>query len=232
MWLIVAVIWPAGAWAQPARQADLATPSLPARAATVEALAPAGWTIEQRHAADLNGDGSSDVLLLLRDRAGAGVTPRRILLVALAAATAPGYRVLASTDRLIPRDTSGAIEDPMADGEITLRPRGFDLKIGYLAGAGSYQSASMRFRFRVEATCVRLIGYDRNETHRATLDTNDVSVNFLTGTVVRAKGNAQSGASRRQRSRLAANPRRCLQDLPSGWTFDPLTVSPKAAARP
>jgi hypothetical protein len=229
-WFIAVVISPATAWAQPARQADLASPAPPARAATVEAFAPAGWTIEQQHAADFNSDGSSDVLLLIRDRAGAGVTPRRILLLALASGTAPRYTLLASSDRLIPRDTTGTIEDPMADGEITLRPRGFELKIGYVAGAGSYQAASMRFRFRVEASCVRLIGYDRNETHRGTLETSDLSVNFLTGTVVRAKGNAQSGAARRQRSRLTTNPRRCLQDLPSGWTFDPLARRPGTAA--
>jgi hypothetical protein len=235
-WLIAALIlmWqpPSGgrslAWA--ARQVGPSTPPLPAQAASAEAFAPAGWAIEQRHAADFNGDGRSDLLLLLRDRAGTGVTPRRILLVALAAASGQGYARLVSNDQLIPRDTSGKIEDPMADGEIAVRPRGFDLKIGYLSGAGSYEAATMRFRFRFEPSCFRLIGYDRNETHRGTLETNDLSVNFLTGAVIRSTGNAQTGASRSRRSRLTTNPRRCFQDLPSGWTFDPVTA-PRSAAR-
>ena len=98
----------------------------------------------------------------------------------------------------------------MADGEITVRPGGFDLKIGMMPGIGSYLAATMRYRFRFERGCFRLIGYDRAETHRGTLDTRDVSVNFLTGAVIQTTGNAQSGRSQSQRSRLTANPRRCL----------------------
>jgi hypothetical protein len=123
---------------------------------------------------------------------------------------------------LVPRDDSGRLKDPMADGEITVRPRGFDLKLGMVPGAGSYLSATMRHRFRLERGCFRLIGYDRAETHRGTLDTRDLSVNFPTGVVVRTTGNAQSNATQTRRDRLAANPRRCLADLGSGWTFDPL----------
>ena len=63
---------------------------------------------------------------------------------------------------------------------------------------------------------------DRLETHRATLATQDLSVNFLTGAVLHTTGNAQSDASQVRRGRLAANPRRCLQDLDSAVYFKPL----------
>jgi len=76
------------------------------------------------------------------------------------------------------------------------------------------------------AKALRLIGFDRNETHRATLDTHDVSVNFLSGDVIEKTGNAQSGQEQTSRKPLARNPRRCLPELPSGWTFDPLAASP------
>ena len=112
----------------------------------------------------------------------------------------------------------------MADGEITVRPGGFDLKIGMLPATGSYLAATMRYRFRFEGGCFRLIGYDRAETHRGTLDTRDVSVNFLTGAVIQTTGNGQSSRKQTQRSRVSSNPRRCLEDLPSGWTFDPLAT--------
>ena len=193
----------------------------PETAATVDALVPEGWTVEQRHEADFNRDGRPDVLLLLRHTAAEGQTPHRMLLVALATATTPGYVRSATNARLVPRDPSGTMEDPMADGEITTRPGGFDLKLGVMSG-GSYLAATVRYRFRLEGTCFRLIGYDRAETHRGTLETNDLSVNFLTGAVIRTMGNAQSSAMQTRRSRLAANPRRCLPDMPSGWTFDPL----------
>jgi hypothetical protein len=175
--------------------------------------------------APLNGDGQPDALLLLRDGAVEGQTPPRMLLVALATISPPGYARSAVNAQLIPWDASGTVEDPMADGEITVRPGGFDLKLGMLSTAGSYLASTMRYRFRLEGSCFRLIGYDRAETHRGTLQTRDMSVNFLTGAIVSATGNAQSNATQSRRARLAANPRRCLADLPSAWTFDPLASS-------
>ena len=205
--------------------ADAPIPALPPAGGTVESLVPAGWAIEQRHQADFNRDGRTDILLLIRDNAAQGATPRRIVLVAFATAQPAGYVRSAANAQLVPRDLSGQLEDPMADGEITVRPGGFDLQLGMMATTGSYLAATMRYRFRFEGGCFRLIGYDRAETHRGTLDTRDVSVNFLTGAVIRTTGNAQSGRSQSQRSRLTANPRRCLGDLPSGWTFDPLAAA-------
>ena len=70
--------------------------------------------------------------------------------------------------------------------------------------------------------CVRLIGLDTLQTHRATQDTQDTSINFLTGAVVVRSGNAQTDATTQRRSRLAANPRRCLPDLDSAAGFQPL----------
>lgn len=224
--LAAVAVSPAIGLAQLAPAADAAMPTLPAAAATVESLVPGGWTIEQRHQADFNRDGHADVLLLLRQAAAEGTTPPRMLLVALATATPPGYALSAANARLVPRDASGTLEDPMADGEFTVRPGGFDLKLGMVPGAGSYLAATMRYRFRLEGGCVRLIGYDRAETHRGTLDTRDLSVNFLTGAVIRTTGNAQSNATQTRRAWLAANPRRCLPDLPSSWTFDPLAPAP------
>ena len=208
------------------QQAPAADAAMPAAAATVESLVPAGWTIEQRHQADFNRDGRADVLLLLRQAAAEGATPPRTLVVALATAKPRVYAVSAANARLVPQDASGKLEDPMADGEIKVRPGGFELQLGMMSGAGSYLSATMRYRFRLQDGCFRLIGYDRAETHRGTLDTRDISVNFLTGAVIRTTGNAQSNATQTRRERLAANPRRCLPDLGSGWTFDPLAPAP------
>jgi hypothetical protein len=197
-------------------------PDLPPSAATVESLAPQGWAIEQRHQADFNRDGRADVLLLLRNSAADAGTPPRVLLIALATAAPRGYALSEANARLLPRDVSGAIEDPMADGEITVRPGGFDLRLGMTPGTGSYLTATMRYRFRREGGCFRLIGYERMETHRATLDTKDLSVNFLNGAVIHKTGNAQSDNVGTRRERLRNNPRRCLVDLDNGWTFDPL----------
>jgi hypothetical protein len=196
---------------------------LPAEAQTIDALVPGGWAIEQRHAADFNGDGRRDALLLLR-RPGGDTVPPRTLLVALARRSG-GFVLAESNARLIPVDDTGRLEDPMADGEIVMRPAGFDVKIGMVPTTGSYQAATMWYRFRFGGGCFRLVAYDRLETHRATLDTNDLHVSLMTGHVTRTIGNAERDAAPEiVREQLRANPRRCLAHIGNGWTFDPLTA--------
>jgi hypothetical protein len=193
---------------------------VPARAAQPAQFVPEGWIVEQQKVADFNGDGRDDALLLMRPRQASGV-PQRILAVVLRQ-RGGGYTLAELNRRLIPQTDGSAQEDPMADGELDVRPGGFDLKLALVAGTGSYQMATVRYRFRYEGGCFRLIGYDRMETHRATLATHDVSINFLTGTVVHRTGNAQSDAVEERRENLKTNPRRCFGDLTSAVGFDPL----------
>lgn len=199
---------------------DLEAQQPPGPAQPVDALVPRDWAIEQRHGADFNGDGRRDALLLIR-RPGAGDTPPRMIVVALAR-PAGGFTIVESNARLIPVDISGQLEDPMADGELIMRPAGFDLSMGMLPTVGSYQQATIRYRFRFDGRCFRLVAYDRLTTDRATLDTADVKVSLLTGQVVRTTGNAERGTTAPPtREPLRANRRYCLADLGNGWTFDP-----------
>lgn len=216
------------------------SPKLPQRAATLAGFVAPGWVIEQQLAGDFNRDGRADALILLRkapattqpdtngangaadfphDSSAVRRSAPRVFAVLLGARN--GYALSASNGRLVPQVDLANQEDPMADGELMVKPGGFEIKLGMTAGVGSYLSAMVRYRFRHQNGCLRLIGYDRLETHRATLDTQDLSVNFLTGTVVHTSGNAQSDASRIRRERLATNPRRCLQDLHSAVDFKP-----------
>jgi len=192
---------------------------LPPRAPQAEQFVPEGWVLEQKQIADLNRDGRADALLLMRRDAQSG-TPERLLAVVLQG-RGGGYELVESNQRLVPRSDDPNQEDPMADGEMVVRPGGFDIKFTLLSGAGSYLTAAVRYRFRRQNGCFRLIGYDWMETHRATLDTRDLSVNFLTAAVVVRTGNAQSEANKEQREKLKTNPRRCLRDLDSAATFDP-----------
>jgi hypothetical protein len=193
-----------------------------AEATTIENVVPEGWSIEQRHDADFNGDSRADALLLLRSPAPADTTPPRMLVVALGTSTPGRFTVDATNRELVPHDPSGRLEDPLADGGIALDEGEFELTLGMLSGVGSYEAATMRYGFRYQDGCFRLVRYRRAETHRATLATRDLSVDFLTGEVVETTGNAQSSDTDQSRTRLQANPRRCLPELPSGWTFDPL----------
>ena len=194
---------------------------VPARAAQPAQFVPKGWVLEQQKVADFNGDGRDDALVLMRRPAASG-TPQRILAVVLRRrGVNAGYALAESNRRLIPYGDVAMQEDPMADGELTLQPGGFAIKLTLLAGSGSYQMATVRYRFRYQDGCFRLIGYDRMETQRATLDTRDLSIDFLTGDVLHRTGNEQS-ATAEQRDKLKTNPRRCFGVLESATAFDPL----------
>jgi hypothetical protein len=202
-----------------------AAPALPAQAAGPEAFVPAGWQIEQRQTLDLDRDGRPDAVLLLRadtppSAPGSGQSPERVL--AVLKARPSGWQLVATNDRLVPQVDLATQEDPLANGELLAEPGSFSLSLGLTSSAGSYLSAVVRYRFRVEGSCVRLIGYDRMQTHRGTLQTQDTSVNLLTGAVLHTSGNAQGDTTAKRRARLAANPRRCLDALDSAASFTPL----------
>lgn len=199
------------AWAQ----------ALPARAGAITGFVAPGWAIEQQHEADLDRDGRADAVLLLRGPGAAGRSPPRTLAVVLGGPA--GWRLAASNARLIPQVDLATQEDPLADGEIVARRGGFELKLGLAAGQGSYLSASLRYTFRYQGGCFLLTSFDRLQTHRATLDTEDLSVDFVAGAVQVSRGNAQSDdAPRVHRQPLAGNPRHCLQDLGDAAAFNPL----------
>lgn len=214
---------PAAAWSSGARpwlQASSPEPVLPLRAAAPAGFVPPGWLLEEQQAADFNSDGRRDAVLLLK-RQVTMTAPPRILLVVLQERGGQ-YALAEQNRRLIPQAASDSQEDPMANGEILARQGGFDVTLTQLAGAGSYLTATFTYRFRRMNGCFRLVGYDRLETHRATLDTHDLSVNFLTGAVVQLTGNEKSEKSDERQLKLTSNPRRCLGDLGSAADFNPL----------
>ena len=201
-------------------------PILPATAASPAAFVPTGWQIAQQVAADLNRDGRLDAVLLLQPGAppappGTGRSPERVLAVLLQQRS--GWALAAQNARLVPQVDLTTQEDPLDNGELAAdKPGSFSLSLGLTSTAGSYVSAVQTYRFRLERRCVRLIGHDSLQTHRATLDTQDTSINFLTAAVLVTSGNAQSDATTKRRSRLASNPRLCLEGLGSAVSFQPL----------
>ena len=209
--------------------AAAAPPALPATAANPAGFVPAGWQISQQVAPDLNRDGRPDAVLLLQPDAppappGTGQSPERVLAVLLQ--QRQGWALVAQNARLVPRVDLATQEDPLINGELAVTPVGFSLSMGLTSTAGSYLSALQTYRFRLERRCVRLIGHDTLQTHRATQDTQDTSINFITGAVLVRTGNAQTDSTTQRRSRLADNPRRCLPDLVSAADFQPRPVLP------
>jgi hypothetical protein len=132
-----------------------------------------------------------------------------------------GYALAEMNSRIIPHSDDTSYEDPMADGELTAQPGYFSLKLTIMSGAGSYQMETLHYRFHYQNGCFRLIGYDRMQTNRATLDTNDLIIDFLAGEAIQRTGNAQSDAEEKKRDTLKTNPRLCFRDLDDAIVFHP-----------
>jgi hypothetical protein len=200
-------------------------PALLSQGANLADFVPAGWAVEQLRAADLNRDGHEDALLLLRHEAaapgpGPGLSPPRMLVVLLG--DPAGFVLSARNTKLIPQVDLAGQEDPFADGELVAWTGGFDIKLALLSGVGSYLSAVLRYRFAYQGGCFRLIAYDRLETHRATLDTNDLRINYLIGTITRTIGSARTEANNVVYTRLLPSPpHRCLEHLDNAAEFVP-----------
>jgi hypothetical protein len=186
---------------------------------SIDALVAPDWRIEQRHDADLDGDGRPDALLVLR-RGDASVPPRT-LVVALGAGAPDRFAIKAQNTTIIPADAEGQIEDPLADGGIDVRPQEFDLRIALVPASGSAQTVSIRYRFRWRDGCFQLVEFRRAETNRASLDIHDTTANLITGVVTTTIGNEERNDKRTTTSRMNDLSRRCLPDVAGGFDYDP-----------
>lgn len=75
-----------------------------------------------------------------------------------------------------------------------------------LYSGGSWTAGSVTFNVRWQDGCFRVVGYDRSMAHRATLDRESVSVNFLTGRMQVVLDNAGAGTDASQVERWSASP--------------------------
>jgi len=194
-------------------------PVLPAHAAGVEEFVPAGWALDQLARADFNADGREDAVVLLREERGAdrSRSPQRILAVLVGDAT--GFTLVSQNAQLVPQLDLTTQEDPLANGQLAARRGEFDIKLGFWSGAGSYLSAIVQYQFALRGGCVQLVRYDRLEMHRASLETNDLSIDYLTGKINRT---SEKAGNRVVTDTVSPElPRHCLADLGSAAEFSP-----------
>lgn len=150
-------------------------PPLTIRFETASDVVPAGWTIEHLVHGELNGDGRSDMALVLRQADPANVirhdglgsnpldTNPRLLVISLA--DGGGYAVLAENHTFIPRHTRPNLEDVLqrppaiANGVLSIR-------LEQSANAGGWTMSNSTAHFQYDGGALCLIGHDYTEVHR------------------------------------------------------------------
>jgi hypothetical protein len=208
-------------------------PALAETAPQAEGFVPPGWKIESQVTGNLDGDGAEDIAMVLR-----GTDPRnvltggqfgetpfdsnpRILAVALRNSDG-GYRLALENHRLIPRPDDPSREDPLSEtGGISIERGTLKVAFYLFMSAGGWGMGDTSYRFRLEKGRFRLIGYDSYSVNRGTGDSEEVSVNLLTGKVVITTGNIGSDAARTETRRLRKKAVLTIDDLRDGAGFVP-----------
>lgn len=166
---------------------------------TLEELIPNGWRILDSKVGDLNQDGILDLVFAiqntdknsmeLNDGVGSDSIDLNPRILGIYFATASGIfnQKLVSKDFIILRG-SPTMDEPFEG--FSINKKGIlDINFRFWFSAGSWSMSNHKYRFRFQNNAFELIGYDSNEANRATGESTDYSVNFLTKKMKITKGN-------------------------------------------
>jgi hypothetical protein len=206
-------------------------PVLPKEGKAPTDFVPGGWTVEKQGTADLNADGLPDVMMVLHmndrknvlanpDHLGADEvdTNPRMLVIALQDQRQQ-YHLQVADHALIPRHVNPVLDDPLEDA--TVANGALKVSLVFWASAGSWSSSRVSYTLRFEAGCLRLIGYDSEESKRNTGEVSALSINYLTGKVKVSKGTFEDDALKDQWRPLKGQRKLCLEEIGDGLEFTP-----------
>jgi hypothetical protein len=196
----------------------VAAPALPRTAPRAEGFVPRGWRLVDKASGDLNGDGKPDAALVIRKndpknrvaiswQSGARVDTNPWMLLA-AFATAKGYELKLADHRLIPRHDNANADDEFDD--VAIERGALKVKMHVFLSAGGWDAGGTAYTFRWQDGGFKLIGFDRDNVHRGSGETREVSINYLTGRKLVKTGKIESD---RQASRWSTIPKAPLIDL-------------------
>ncbi len=205
-------------------------PTIARQASALAGFVPQGWLLEAKATGDLNGDRLPDAALVLqmndpRNLVASTFDPNekynsnpRMLVVAFAR-KGGGYALAAADHRLIPRLENQNQDEPFDEVKIvggTLR-----LKMHVFMSAGGWRMGGSAFTFRWRDGGFKLIGFDRDSVMRNTGETEEVSINYLTGRKLLKTGNIGTSVAKERTVRMRRKPLLDLTQIGDGLMFDP-----------
>ena len=207
----------------------VAYPAIAQSGSTPAAFIPKGWKQVQLAEGDLNRDGKPDFAMVMRmDSAANRIPPswnpetpydtNPWMLIAGFRDSA-GYKLALSDHQLIPRH-----ENPNADeefDEIEVANGNLKVVMHLFMSAGGWEMGGSAYTFRWQDGGFKLIGFDRDEVHRGSGETTEVSINYLTGRKQLKSGNIGDDKQKSSEMRIAKKPLIELTTIGDGLIFDP-----------
>ena len=165
---------------------------------------PVGWTVLDSAYGDLNKDGLNDAaiilqlndsILLVNNTEDTVLTQPRILLLIFKNAANNKFSLIEQSNSFILKHDNSIMDDPYQGIAIDKGILKIDFHLFY--NMGSWYSTSSTYKFRYDRKQFILIGTDLSTIHRATLDYEDYSFNFLTKKRSCIKGNEEKSIKKK-----------------------------------
>ena len=165
---------------------------------------PAGWTVLDSAFGDLNMDGVKDAAIILQHKDSVSLvnssedtvmTQPRILLLILKNPADNKLSLIEQSNSFILKHDNSIMDDPYQGIAIDKGILKIDFHLFY--NMGSWYSTSSTYKFRYDRKEFILIGTDLSTIHRATLDYEDYSFNFLTKKRSCIKGNEEKSIKKK-----------------------------------
>lgn len=207
-----------------------AAPIFPVHAASPAGFAPLGWKVEKTVKGDLNRDGRPDLALVLKGADANCIVqpdgkpdpmdtnPRAVL---VAFGTHKGFVRQVVGSRVIPRIDDPYMDDPLNLDAFTIRRNVLRLGLTYWRSMGGWTTFSSTFSFRWDGNRMRLIGFDQDTTQRNSGETEQLSVNLVTGIVKTTKGSIEDDRARTVSTRRIPQKPEALETMDDGLGYEP-----------
>jgi hypothetical protein len=205
-------------------------PSIKATGQRINDFVPTGWTVLDSAYGDLNKDGIKDAAIVIQHRDSISLvnssedtvlTQPRILLLLFKNPATNKFSLIEQSNSFILKHDNSIMDDPYQGITIDKGILKIDFHLFY--NIGSWYSTSSTYKFRFDGKTFLLIGADLSTIHRATLDYEDYSYNFLTKKKSYTKGNEQSGTKKTTLKTFALTSLKTFKTFkePYSWEIEP-----------
>ncbi len=175
-------------------------PAIELRGQSVTDFVPPGWTILDSAYGDLNKDGLIDAAIILQSKDSVSLinssedtvlTQPRILLLLFKNPEDKKFSLIEQSNSFVLTHNDSKMDDPYQG--ITINKGVLNINFHQFYNMGSWYTTNSTYKFRYNKKQFVLIGTELSTIHRATLDYEEYSYNFLTKKRNYTKGNDKNG---------------------------------------
>ncbi len=175
-------------------------PAIKAKGQRVDDFIPTGWIILDSARGDLNRDNLIDVAIILQHKDSIAVvkdvedtviTQPRMLIILFKNSADNSFTLIEQSNSFILNHESATMDDPF--DEFNIYAGILEIKFRLFYNVGGWHASTASYKFRYQKREFVLIGADYFSIHRATLEFEEYSYNFLAKKRSLTKGNEDKG---------------------------------------